>query len=60
MSECQHVTYGTGFIVKSVPESRAEDVMHFLVTGGLLGGRSLDGVTWEVLEGKAPETRELQ
>lgn len=42
-------TYSTGFAIKVTPEDRATDVMHHLTTGGLLGGRSLDGVTWEYL-----------
>ena len=40
-------TYGTGFAVKVTPEDRSVDVLHYLTTGGLLGGRSLDGVIWE-------------
>ena len=36
------------FIVNNVkPEDRETDVLHFLMTGQLLGGRSMEGVTWE-------------
>jgi len=42
----ENVTYGRGYALKVTPEDRSADVMHYLITGGLLGGRSLDGVTW--------------
>jgi hypothetical protein len=45
--EYEHKTYSTGWSVKVTPEDRTVDVLHYLTTGGLLGGRSLDGVTWE-------------
>ena len=44
--------YGKGWAIKVTPDDRAADVMHYLITGGLLGGRSLDGVTWEEAEDK--------
>ena len=40
-------TYAKGFILKADPEDRTVDVMHYLNFGTLLGGRSLDGVTWD-------------
>ena len=48
--EYRQVTYGKGYAIKVTPEDRAVDVMHYLITGGLLGGRSLGGVTWEEAE----------
>lgn len=44
--EYKHVTYGKGFTLEVTPKDRGADVMHYLITGHLLGGRSLDGVTW--------------
>ncbi len=40
----RHEIYGKGWAVKVIPEDRAIDVQHYLLTGHLLGGRSLDGV----------------
>jgi len=45
-------TYGKGWSITVDPGDRAADVLHYLMFGTLLGGRSLDGVTWE--ENKAP------
>lgn len=42
-----HITYGKGFALEVTPPTRSADVMHYLLTGGLLGGRSLDGVVWK-------------
>lgn len=42
--------YKCGFALKVIPEDRSADVLHYLMTGYLLGGRSLDGVTWEKIE----------
>ena len=39
-------TYGKGWSVKVDPGDRCADVLHYLMFGTLLGGRSLDGVTW--------------
>ncbi len=39
--------YAKGFTLKVDPSDRGVDVMHYLQFGTLLGGRSLDGVTWE-------------
>lgn len=47
MSDYEIKTYGTGFAVVVDPPERGADVLHYLVTGHLLGGRSLDGVTWK-------------
>jgi len=60
MSEYQHVTYGKGFTLRVTPEDRAADVIHFLITGALLGGKSLDGVTWEEVENEVAEKRSIQ
>jgi len=46
----KETVYSEGYALKVVPEDRAIDVLHHLVTGGLLGGRSLDGVTLEEVE----------
>lgn len=46
--EYKHVTYGKAWSMEVTPEDRAVDVLHYLTTGGLLGGRSLEGVTWEL------------
>lgn len=43
-------TYGTGIAVKVTPKDRSEDVLYYLITGQLMGGRSLDGVTWEEVD----------
>ena len=43
----KHVVFSEGFSIKVTPEDRAVDVMHYLLTGGLLGGKSLEGVTYE-------------
>lgn len=43
----EHKTYGTGFAITVTPPDRADDVLHYLITGTLSGGRSLEGVTWE-------------
>lgn len=43
-----HVTYGKGYTVIVEPQDRAADVMHNIITGGLLGGRSLEGVAVEL------------
>lgn len=37
--------YGVGWAVAVDPPSRAADVMHYMMTGHQLCGRSLDGVT---------------
>ena len=50
MSEYVHKVYATGFAIKVTPEDRGVDVMHNIITGGLLGGRSLEGVTAEEVE----------
>jgi len=42
--------YGVGFSIKVTPEDRSEDVLHYLITGYLLGDRSLEVVTWEEVE----------
>lgn len=46
----ERVTYGKRLVLKVEPEDRAADVMHYVITGGLLGGRSLEGVTWEEID----------
>jgi len=50
MTKYDAKTYGQGFVLKVDPPDRAGDVIHYLTTGGLMGGRSLDGVTWEQVE----------
>lgn len=50
-----HKVYGTGFALKVDPPERASDVMHYLVTGHLMCGRSLDGVKWV----QSPEYNEV-
>jgi len=52
----QHITYGAAMTVTAEPSNRAEDVMYYLITGQLMGERSLDGVTWEV-ETEGPRIR---
>lgn len=42
-----HITYGKGFALEVDPPTRAADVIHYLLTGGLLGEKSLDGVVWK-------------
>lgn len=54
----EHKTYGMGVAIKVTPEDRSADVMHYLITGHLLGDRSLEGVTWEDIEGE--EYNEIQ
>ena len=49
--------YTQGYSLKVTPSDRSIDVFHHLTTGGLLGGRSLDGVTWE--EVNDPELNKL-
>ena len=49
----EHKTYGKGRSITVNPGDRAADVLHYLICGTLLGGRSLDGVTWE--ENKEPK-----
>lgn len=39
-------TYGKKRGIVVFPENREEDVLYFLITGCLKGGRSLDGVEW--------------
>jgi len=46
----QQKTYGKGFALKVTPEDRSVDLMHYLTVGSLLGGRSLEGVTWEKVD----------
>lgn len=53
MPEYNHVVYRKGFAIDVTPEERSADVMHYLITGGLLGGRSLEGVTWEEVDNPA-------
>lgn len=53
MSKYEHVVYGVGFKLKVNPPDRGMDVMHYLITGHLLGGRSLDNVTWVETEHSA-------
>jgi hypothetical protein len=43
-------TYGKGFALEVTPKDRSADVLHYVLTGNLLGGRSLDGVTWEQVD----------
>jgi len=50
MAKYKHVTYKTGCAFKVTPEDRAIDVMSYLITGHLFCGRSLDGVTIELVE----------
>ncbi len=38
--------------IKVTPPDRAADVIHYLITGQLFCGRSLEGVTWEQVEDK--------
>lgn len=45
-----HKTYNCGIAIEVDPKERAPDVLHYLITGHLLGGRSLDGVTWREIE----------
>ncbi len=47
MSEFERKTYGKKRNLIVFPEDRAEDVLYFLITGQLKGGRDLDGVEWE-------------
>jgi hypothetical protein len=49
-----HVNSGGGFAIKCNPSDRAVDVMHALITGSGtgLGGRSIDGVDYEILSGE--------
>lgn len=42
----RHITYGTRFAIDVDPPERVEDVLHYLLTGQLLEGRSLEDVTW--------------
>ena len=44
------VTYGKGWAIEVTPEDRSVDVMHYLLTGHLLCGRSLEGVSWVELD----------
>ena len=37
--------YSKGYTLEVDPSDRGPDVLHFLITGHLLGGRSLEGVT---------------
>ena len=53
MDKYETETYGTGFILRVTPQDRSADVMHYLITGHLLGSRSLDGVTWEEVDDEA-------
>jgi hypothetical protein len=53
------MVYGSGFALKVTPEDRSTDVLHYLLTGHLLGGRTLEGVEWEELEVNE-EYRKLQ
>lgn len=55
----KHVTYGKGFVIKVDPHGRAADVLHNMITGGLLGGRSLDGVEIELLKQPDEATKAL-
>jgi len=50
MDKYPHVTYASGFAVKVSPSNRGADVIHNMITGHLLGGRSLDGVAVERLD----------
>lgn len=59
MAKYEHKTYGTGFVLKVEPEDRAADVSHYLITGHLLGGRSLYGVVWEKVNDSKYATKEL-
>ncbi len=44
--------FSSGFILNVYPPDRSADVMHYLITGELFCGRSLEGVTWEEVENK--------
>ena len=49
----EKVTYGTSVYVENVkPKSRESDVLQYLCTGHAPDGRSLDGVTWDVVTGE--------
>ncbi len=41
-----------GWAIKVTPPDRGADVIHYLITGQLFCGRSLEGVTWEQVEDK--------
>ncbi len=53
----EHKVYSQGYALKVTPEDRSMDVMHFLITGHLLGDRSLEGVEWEEVKGEYPTLR---
>ena len=54
----EHKVYGEGYAFTCKPEKREDgtpygvDILHYLITGYLLGGRSLDGVEITPLEDK--------
>ena len=48
--------YGSEVMIKVTPVDRSEDVLYFLTTGQLLGGRSLKGVTYEYVEGSGKKS----
>ena len=48
--EYKEVTYGKGFVLEVTPPDRSADVMHYLLTGHLLCGRSLEGVEWKEMD----------
>lgn len=59
MTEYTHKTYGRRVAVEVDPPERTNDVLHYLITGQLFCGRSLDGVTWrEVVDDQADRGEE--
>ena len=45
-----HKTVSQGCALKVTPSDRSMDVLHYLITGYLMGKRSLDDVSWEEIE----------
>jgi len=54
-----HKTYAKGFAINVTPGDRCADVLHYLMFGTFLGGRSLEGVTWEEVEQSSKATKAL-
>ncbi len=56
----EHKIHTNGFAIEVDPPEMVRDVMHYLVTGGLLCGRSLDGVTWKRVDLPTVEIEPLE
>ena len=54
----EHKVYSSGFVVEVYPKERSHEVLHFLITGHFLCGKSLKGVYWR--EVKDDRTAALQ